>query len=260
MNKSIMSEVAQLSQFDEELYKVTGEGEEKYLIATSEQPIAAFHRKERLADHELPKRYAGFSSCFRKEVGSHGRDTLGIFRVHQFNKIEQFCITNPKTNSKTGLLESEEMFAEMMNNCEEFYKALNLPYQIISIVSGKLNNAAAKKYDVEAWFPHSEQYRELVSCSNCTSYQSRRLDIKYGATSTKTQGEKPDFVHMLNCTMCATTRTLCCIVENYQTKDGVEVPKCLQAYMGKSFIPYLNKHEEVVVKEDKKQSKTETKK
>jgi seryl-tRNA synthetase len=102
----------------------------------------------------------------------------------------------------------------------------------VSIVSGKLNNAAAKKYDLEAWFPGSQTYRELVSCSNCTSYQSRRLDIKYGKTSLKSQNVKPEYVHMLNCTMCATTRTLCCIVENYQTKDGIKIPKVLQPFMG----------------------------
>jgi seryl-tRNA synthetase len=241
MNKTVMSEVAQLSQFDEELYKVSGDSEEKYLIATSEQPIAALHRGDRIAIEELPKRYAGFSTCFRKEAGSHGRDTLGIFRVHQFDKIEQFCVTSPKVNEKTNKLESETMFAEMIENCEEFYQQLELPYHIVSIVSGKLNNAAAVKYDLEAWFPHSAQYRELVSCSNCTSYQSRRLDVKYGLISHKNQGEKAEYVHMLNCTMCATTRTLCCIVENHQTKDGVEIPKVLQPFMGKTFMPYVNK-------------------
>jgi seryl-tRNA synthetase len=251
MSKSIMSEVAQLEQFDEELYKVTGEGEDKYLIATSEQPIAAYHRHERLDEHQLPIRYAGFSTCFRKEVGSHGRDTLGIFRVHQFDKIEQFCVVAPKTNEKTGRLLSEEMFDEMIGNCEEFYQALGLDYQVISIVSGKLNNAAAKKYDLEAFFPASQKYRELVSCSNCTSYQSRRLDIKYGMTSKKGQGVGPDFVHMLNCTMCATTRTLCCIVENYQTEDGVEIPKVLQPYMhGLTKLAYP-----VVKKKEKKEEK-----
>jgi seryl-tRNA synthetase len=211
---------------------VTGEGEDKYLIATSEQPIAAYHRHERLDELQLPIRYAGFSTCFRKEVGSHGRDTLGIFRVHQFDKIEQFCVTSPNVNEKTGRLLSEEMFDEMIGNCEEFYKALELEYQIIAIVSGKLNNAASKKYDLEAWFPASQKFRELVSCSNCTSYQSRRLDIKFGKTSLKNQGQSAEFVHMLNCTMCASTRTLCCIVENYQTEDGVIVPKVLQPFMG----------------------------
>lgn len=201
MRKEVMQEVAQLSQFDEELYKVIGKTselstdnsvEEKYLIATSEQPIAAFHRDEWLPESSLPIKYAGFSSCFRQEVGSHGRDTRGIFRVHQFEKIEQFCITEP--NEK-----SWEMLEEMIGNAEEFNKALGLPYRVITIVSGALNNAAAKKYDLEAWFPGSAAYRELVSCSNCTDYQSRRLRIRFGQT--KKMNEEVKYVHMLNATM-----------------------------------------------------------
>lgn len=201
MKKEVMQEVAQLSQFDEELYKVVGKSselstdnsvEEKYLIATSEQPIAAFHRDEWLPESSLPIRYAGFSSCFRQEVGSHGRDTRGIFRVHQFEKIEQFCITEP--NEK-----SWEMLEEMIGNAEEFNKVLGLPYRVITIVSGALNNAAAKKYDLEAWFPGSGAYRELVSCSNCTDYQSRRLRIRFGQT--KKMNEEVKYVHMLNATM-----------------------------------------------------------
>ncbi|PKA51967.1 Serine--tRNA ligase [Apostasia shenzhenica] len=119
-------------------------------------------------------RYAGYSTCFRKEAGSHGRDTLGIFRVHQFEKIEQFCITSPNDNA------SWEMHEEMLKNSEEFYQELKIPYQIVSIVSGALNDAAAKKYDLEGWFPASKMYRELVSCSNCTDYQARRLGIGFG--------------------------------------------------------------------------------
>lgn len=201
MKKEIMQEVAQLSQFDEELYKVVGKSselsddgtiEEKYLIATAEQPIAAFHRDEWIPESALPIRYAGFSSCFRQEVGSHGRDTRGIFRVHQFEKIEQFCITEPSDKSW-------EMLEEMIGNAEEFNKALGLPYRVITIVSGALNNAAAKKYDLEAWFPGSGAFRELVSCSNCTDYQSRRLRIRYGQT--KKMNEEAKYVHMLNATM-----------------------------------------------------------
>ncbi|CAL5422018.1 unnamed protein product [Camellia sinensis] len=120
------------------------------------------------------KVYAGYSSCFRKEAGSHGRDTLGIFRVHQFEKVEQFCLTSPNGN------DSRDMHEEMITNSEEFYKMLKLPYQIVAIVSGALNDAAAKKYDLEGWFPASSTYRELVSCSNCTDYQSKRLEIRYG--------------------------------------------------------------------------------
>eukprot|EP00249_Psilotum_nudum_P013410 c24313_g1_i1 orf=192-1334(+) len=174
MRKEVMAECAQLAQFDEELYKVSGEGDDKYLIATSEQPLCAFHRGDWIHPSKLPIKYAGYSSCFRKEAGAHGRDTLGIFRVHQFEKIEQFCVTSPLDNK------SWEMHEEMLRNSEEFYQQLGLPYQVVEIVSGALNDAAARKYDLEAWFPSSKTYRELVSCSNCTDYQSRRLEIRYG--------------------------------------------------------------------------------
>jgi len=197
--------------------------DEKYLIATSEQPIAAFHRDEWLATESLPIRYAGLSTCFRQEVGSHGRDTRGIFRVHQFEKIEQFCITSPHDNK------SWEMFNEMITNAEEYCQALGLPYQIVNIVSGELNNAASKKLDLEAWFPGSHAFRELVSCSNCLDYQSRRLAVRYGQT--KKMGAQVDYVHMLNATMCATTRVICAILENYQTETGIRIPDALKPFM-----------------------------
>ncbi|GJN39139.1 hypothetical protein PR202_gb28238 [Eleusine coracana subsp. coracana] len=226
MNKETMAKCAQLSQFDEELYKI--EGEDKYLIATSEQPLAACHMGERIYPNELPIRYAGYSTCHRKEAGAHGRDTAGIFRVHEFQKVEQFCITAPE--------DSWEMLEEMIKNAEDFYQELGLPYRVVSVVSGALNLAAAKKYDLEAWFPASQAYRELVSCSNCTDYQARRLEIRYGQ---KTDKGPQKFVHMLNSTLTATERTLCCIMENYQTKDGVVVPKALRPYMdGIEFLPF----------------------
>lgn len=243
MRKEVMREVAQLSQFDEELYKVVGKSsemtndntvEEKYLIATSEQPIAAFHRDEWLSESVLPLRYSGFSTCFRQEVGSHGRDTRGIFRVHQFEKIEQFCITEPDEVKSYAMLE------EMIGNAEEFNKVLGIPYRVITIVSGALNNAAAKKYDLEAWFPGSAAFRELVSCSNCLDYQSRRLRIRYGQT--KKMNEETKYVHMLNATMCATTRTMCAIMENYQTEDGILIPEALKPFMPERYrekIPFV---------------------
>ncbi|KAG9485357.1 serine--tRNA ligase, cytoplasmic [Eleutherodactylus coqui] len=232
MRKELMQEVAQLSQFDEELYKVIGKGsekhddgsiDEKYLIATSEQPIAALHRDEWLKPEDLPIRYAGLSTCFRQEVGSHGRDTRGIFRVHQFEKIEQFVYASPHDNK------SWEMFEEMIKTAEEFYQALGIPYRIVNIVSGSLNHAASKKLDLEAWFPGSGAFRELVSCSNCTDYQARRLRIRFGQT--KKMMDKVEFVHMLNATMCATTRAICAILENYQTSEGIIVPEKLQEFM-----------------------------
>lgn len=241
MKKEAMEQVAQLTQFDDELYKVVGkrsedekdtETEEKYLIATSEQPIAAYHMNEWLNEKELPLKYAGSSTCFRQEVGSHGRDTRGIFRVHQFEKIEQFCLTSPET--------SWETFTEMIGNAEDFCKSLGLAYQVVNIVSGELNLAASKKLDLEAWFPGGGAFRELVSCSNCTDYQSRRLRVRYGQT--KKMGESAQYVHMLNGTMCATTRVICCLLETHQTEDGVNVPEPLQMYMPpkyKTFIPFV---------------------
>ncbi|XP_048432847.1 serine--tRNA ligase [Pyrus x bretschneideri] len=234
MRKDIMGKCAQLAQFDEELYKVTGEGDDKYLIATAEQPLCAYHLDDWIHPSQLPLRYAGYSSCFRKEAGSHGRDTLGIFRVHQFEKVEQFCITSPNGN------DSWEMHEEMIKNSEEFYQALGLPYHIVSIVSGALNDAAAKKYDLEGWFPASQTYRELVSCSNCTDYQSRKLEIRYGQKKSNEQTKQ--YVHLLNSTLTATERTVCCILENYQTEEGVNVPKVLQPFMGgKEFLPFKAK-------------------
>lgn len=242
MKKEVMAEVAQLSQFDDELYKVVGKGsekeddtsiEEKYLIATSEQPIAAFHKGEWMDPNELPKKYCGTSTCFRQEVGSHGRDTGGIFRVHQFEKVEQFAICSPHDN------ESWKLLNEMVDNAEEFYKALNIPYRIVGIVSGALNNAAAKKLDLEAWFPGSGAFRELCSCSNCTDYQARNLLVRYGQT--KKMNENAEYCHMLNATLCASTRVICCILENSQTEDGIVVPEMLRQFMpdGMDFIKFV---------------------
>jgi len=231
MRKDIMAKCAQLAQFDEELYKVTGEGDDKYLIATAEQPLCSYHIDDWIHPKELPIKYAGYSSCFRKEAGSHGRDTLGIFRVHQFEKVEQFVITSPDDNDSWKSIE------EMITNSEEFYQKLKLPYQVVAIVSGALNDAAAKKYDLEAWFPASATYRELVSCSNCTDYQSRKLEIRFGQK--KGNDQIKQYCHLLNSTLTATERTLCCILENYQTAEGVNIPEVLQPYMGgKTFLPF----------------------
>ncbi|EFN57228.1 hypothetical protein CHLNCDRAFT_56101 [Chlorella variabilis] len=231
--KPVMAECAQLSQFDEELYKVTGEGEEKYLIATSEQTLCAMHRRDWFDKQQLPIKYIGYSTCFRKEAGSHGRDTLGIFRVHQFEKVEQFVIASPHDDDSWVALE------EMIANAEAFYQALGFPYRVVNIVSGALNDAAAKKYDLEAWFPASRAYRELVSCSNCTDYQARRLDIRLRSAKGPGGESKKEYVHMLNGTLSATERTLCCLLENYQTADGVRVPEALQPFMmGIDFIPF----------------------
>ncbi|CAI5536724.1 unnamed protein product [Closterium sp. Naga37s-1] len=233
MRKEVMAECAQLAQFDEELYKVSGEGDDKYLIATSEQPLCTYHRGEWLDPKALPLRYAGYSTCFRKEAGSHGRDTLGIFRIHQFEKVEQFAITSPNGT------DSWEMHEQMLKNSEEFYQQLGLPYRVVAIVSGALNDSAAKKYDLEAWFPASKTFRELVSCSNCTDFQARRLEIRYGQK--KMNETTKHYCHLLNSTLTATERTICCILETYQTETGVTVPEVLRPFMmGVDFIPFVN--------------------
>eukprot|EP01111_Echinosteliopsis_oligospora_P014427 TRINITY_DN542_c0_g1_i1.p1 TRINITY_DN542_c0_g1~~TRINITY_DN542_c0_g1_i1.p1 ORF type:complete len:495 (+),score=165.22 TRINITY_DN542_c0_g1_i1:88-1572(+) len=205
--------------------------EEKYLIATSEQPISAMHKDEYFDEGDLPVKYAGYSTCFRKEAGSV-RDGRGIFRVHQFEKVEQFTITHPE--------KSWEMHEEMIKQSEEFYQSLGISYRVVTIVSGALNNAASKKYDLEGWFPAFGGCRELVSCSNCTDYQSRSLNVRL-------RGKKDDkaehkYVHMLNSTLCATTRTVSIILETNQTETGVVVPEVLRPYMGgQDFIPWAEK-------------------
>lgn len=237
MRKEMMAKCAQLDDFDEQLYKVQnitadGQDDSRYLIATSEQPIASYHADEWFDDPavQLPRCYAGYSTCFRKEAGSSGKDTWGLFRIHQFEKIEQFCITEPE--------KSWEMFDKMISNSEEFYQSLGISYRIVEIVGGALNNAAAKKYDLEAWFPNYGEYKELVSCSNCTDYQSRRLEIRCGL---KKLGEREKrYVHCLNSTLSATERTLCCLLENYQTPEGLRIPDMLKPYLGGlEFVPYV---------------------
>jgi seryl-tRNA synthetase len=222
MTAKSMRKTAQLSEFNELLYSVEGDSstKKKYLIATSEQPISCYHEGEWINKKRLPLRYSGYSTCFRKEAGSHGKDLRGLFRVHQFEKVEQFCICAPD--------KSWEMHEEMLKSSEEFLQALNIPYRVVCIVSGELNNAAAKKYDIEGWFPNTQEYRELVSCSNCTDYQSRKLLVRYGH---KEKGKKAEFVHMLNCTLCATERLMCCIAENCQTETGIDIPEVLWKYM-----------------------------
>ena len=267
MTAGAMAGCAQLSQFDEELYKIpggstaarglgggvskaeaagggdagpstggggAGGGEDRYLIATSEQPLCAMHRGKWFEERDLPLSYIGYSTCFRKEAGSHGRDTLGIFRVHQFEKVEQFRVTSPHENASWAALD------EMLASAEAFYQALGLPYRVVNIVSGELNLAAAKKYDLEAWFPASGAFRELVSASNCTDYQSRALEARL--RTPKAAGLEPTkaYVHLLNGTLTATERTLCCVLENWQTPDGVTVPPVLRPFIPgqPAFLPF----------------------
>jgi seryl-tRNA synthetase len=238
MRKEVMAGVAQLEEFNETLYHVGGatsfesNPEDCYLIATSEQPICAYHQGEILEPKDLPKMYAGYSPCFRKEAGKHGKDTWGIFRVHQFDKVEQFVICEDN-------IETSDRFQEqMLQTSEEFYQSLGIPYRVISIVSGELNNAAIRKYDLEGWFPGYNAYRELVSCSNCTDYQSRAMDIRCGYKTDKNEEKK--YVHMLNSTLCACTRVICCLLELGQTDNGVKLPEVLKPYMnGVDFLPFI---------------------
>eukprot|EP01039_Chlorochromonas_danica_P006229 gene6229-6868_t len=220
MKKEVMAGVAQLEQFDEELYKVTGDGEDKYLIATSEQPICALHMSEWLEEKPLLMFYAGTSTCFLKDPTAK---IPRIFRVHQFEKVEQFAIV------EGDLEKSNAVQKEMIRTAEEFYQSLGFPYQVINIVSGALNNASIRKYDLEAWFPGYNNYRELVSCSNCTDYQSRAMEIRCGIKKTGDREKK--YVHMLNATLCATGRAICCLLENYQEADGVRVPEVLVPFL-----------------------------
>lgn len=216
IRKEVMGKTSQLSDFDEQLYAVDGGF---YLIATSEQPLTALYMDKKLVDCDLPKLLAGDSLCFRREAGAYGKDNAGIFRVHQFEKVEQFILCNPN--------ESDAMLERMISLSEEFYKTLGLSYQVVLVASGEMNDAAAKKYDLEAWFPNAKKYRELVSASNCTDYQSRNLNVGYRYPKA---GEKQTYVHMLNATLCAVQRTLCCIIENYQENDKIVVPDVLKPY------------------------------
>ncbi|MEE9585505.1 MAG: serine--tRNA ligase [Nitrososphaerales archaeon] len=206
-----------LSDFEDVIYKI--EGEDLYLIGTSEHAIAAMRMNEVLTREEVPLRYAGVSPCFRKEAGAHGRDTKGVFRVHQFEKIEQFVFSRPE--------DSWDELESMIGNAEDFFKALEIPYRIVALCGGELGKVSAKTYDLEAWFPGQDKYREVVSCSNCTDYQARGLLVKFR----EKPHEPSKFVHTLNSTLVATERTLIAIMENHQKKDGsIEIPEALRPY------------------------------
>jgi len=211
--------VISFEDFEEVIYKI--EDEDLYLIATSEHPLAALHMNETLPEDELPILYAGISPCFRKEAGAHGRDTKGIFRVHQFNKVEQFVFAHPD--------ESWKWHEKLIENAEKLWQGLGIPYRVVNVCSGDLGAVAAKKYDLEAWMPAQAKYREMVSCSNVTDYQSYRLGIKYA----KVRGAPAEgYVHTLNSTAIATSRAITAIVENFQEPDGtVIIPKVLRPYL-----------------------------
>jgi seryl-tRNA synthetase len=208
-----------LNDFEDVIYKI--EEEDLYMIGTSEHAIASMHMDEILEGMKLPIKYAGFSSCFRKEAGAHGRDMKGIFRVHQFEKVEQFIYCRPD--------ESWREHERMLALSEEFFKQLGIPYRVMLLCSGDTGKISAKTYDIEGWMAGQNAYREIVSCSNCLDYQARRLGIRFRDKT----NEETRLVHTLNSTLVATERTMVAILEKFQTSKGtVEIPKVLQKYMG----------------------------
>ena len=223
INRQSMEGAVIADDFEEVIYKV--QDEDLFLIGTSEHAIASMHYDEILEGAKIPLRYASISPCFRKEAGAHGKDQKGIFRVHQFEKIEQFIFCRPE--------ESWEEHERMIKNTEEFYQELEIPYRLMLLSSGDMSKVSAKTYDIEAWMAGQNAYREIVSCSNCLDYQSRRLKIRFREKS----NEDTKYIHTLNSTLVAIERTMVAILENNQTKDGhVEVPKVLQKYFGDNLI------------------------
>ena len=207
-----------LNDFQDVIYKI--DQEDLYMIGTSEHAIASMHMEEILDGKKLPIRYGGLSPCFRKEAGAHGKDMKGIFRVHQFEKVEQFVYSNPES--------SNAEHERMLSLTEKFYQNLNLPYRVMLLCSGDTGKISSKTYDLEAWMPGQDAYREIVSCSNCKEYQARRLSIRYRDRI----DQETQFVHTLNSTLVATERTMVAILENYQTADGdIIIPEALRKYM-----------------------------
>ena len=219
INRSSYEGVTDLDDFEKVMYKI--DGDEMYLIATSEHPIGAMYQDEIFEEKELPLRLAGISPCFRREIGAHGLDTKGLFRVHQFTKVEQFVFCRPE--------DSWQIHEELLANAEELFQKLLIPYRVVSICTGDIGSVAAKKYDIEAWMPRENSYKEVVSCSNCTSYQAVRLNIK---VRDRSDFESKRHVHTLNSTAIATSRVIRAILENYQSREGsVEIPPVLRPYM-----------------------------
>jgi seryl-tRNA synthetase len=206
-----------LPDTEQQIYKLPDD--DLYLTGTSEVALASLHADEILPEDSLPLRYAGFSACFRREAGAAGRDTRGIFRVHQFDKVEMFSFVLPSESAA----EHERLLAIEEEICQE----LSIPYRVVAIAVNDLGASAAKKYDIEAWLPGQERYRELTSCSNTTDYQARRLEIRYRPSG----GGKPEPVHTLNGTAVTSSRTIIALLENGQREDGsVQLPDVLTAY------------------------------
>ncbi|MEB3816581.1 MAG: serine--tRNA ligase [Desulfurococcales archaeon] len=214
----VINGVIDVETFKDAIYKI--EGEDLYLIATAEHPLAALYAGEEIYDDELPKKLVGVSPCFRKEAGAGNRDIKGIFRVHQFHKVEQFVYSLPE--------DSRRLHEEIIGNAVELFKELGIPFRVINIPSGDLGACAVKKYDLEAWMPAQGRYREMVSASNCTDWQAFRLGIRL----VRRKGMERGYVHTLNSTAIASTRTITAILENFQEPDGtVIIPKALRKYL-----------------------------
>jgi len=219
INRSSYEGVTDLGDFEKVMYKI--DGDDAYLIATSEHPIGAMYRDEIFEEKDLPLRLAGISPCFRREIGAHGLDTKGLFRVHQFTKVEQFVFCKPE--------DSWAIHEELLANAEEIFSGLELPYRVVNICTGDIGTVAAKKYDIEVWMPRENAYKEVVSCSNCTSYQAVRLNIK---VRDKSDFESKQHIHTLNSTAVATSRVIRAILENNQENDGsVRIPQVLMPFM-----------------------------
>ena len=219
LNHAAYSGVTDITAFEDSLYKL--EDQDLYLIATSEHPIAAQYMNEVLEIDELPLKFAGYSPCYRKEAGAHGKDTKGIFRVHQFSKVEMFVFCLPD--------DSWDWIEKMIAIEEEIWTPLGIPFRIVILPSGDFSRVASKTYDLELWMPSQGRYREFVSCSNCTDYQAYRLNTRFAeARGHPTKG----FVHTLNSTVIATTRSITAVLENNLQPDGrILIPKPLQAYL-----------------------------
>jgi len=214
----ILMGVIDMETFQDAIYKI--EGEDLYLIATAEHPLAGLYYNEEVMEDELPIKLIGISPCFRKEAGAGNRDLKGIFRVHQFHKVEQYVYAKPE--------ESWNILEELIHNAEELFQGLGLPYRVVNVASGELGAPAAKKYDLEVWMPAQGRYREMVSASNTTDWQSYRLNIRL----VRRKGMVREYVHTLNSTAIASTRTITAILENFQEPDGtVVIPKVLRKYL-----------------------------
>ncbi len=220
VNQASMTGTGQLPKFEEELFRLD-EKEKLYLIPTAEVPVTNIHRDEILSEKDLPIKYVAFTPCFRREAGSYGKDTIGLIRQHQFNKVELVQFANPEN--------SFDALEKLTENAEEILKRLNLHYRVINLCTGDIGFSAAKTYDIEVWLPSQNLYREISSCSNFTDFQARRMGIRFRSDQTS----KPQFVHTLNGSGLAVGRLFVAILENYQKEDGsVKIPEPLQEYMG----------------------------